>query len=455
MIRTSCFRAMSVAVILFTLTGCDAAAAGVPGERLTLTEAVEMALERYPAMGVSQASVEESGGGVREARAAWFPVLSISAGAQQYEEPMPVTPIHGFQFGLAPPFDETITLYSLNLEYTLFDGGGRLAGLRRAGELHRAALASLDGTRQDVTARVVSVYLGVLARQEILSAHDHRVAALESELARVEQFFREERSARVEVLRAEANLAAAEAEKVRARTALEVTERELALLVGADLERVRAEGLVGVTLSGSAHDPGPRNELISRALLSNSSVQEARHMRDAAKQGSAMAKSARWPRLLLDGSLFDQGDLEGNRVTEWKAAAVLNLPLFTGGMTTGRIARAKAAERGALEGLRLREYEVTKALDWALAALEEARARVESLTEAVEATEEVVKIEKLLLEAGSGTQTDYLDAEANLVTARANLVEARHGEIMARVDLARLLGELDGEWLSRHLEDHP
>ena len=58
-------------------------------------------------------------------------------------------------------------------------------------------------------------------------------------------------------------------------------------------------------------------------------------------------------------------------------------------------------------------------------------------------------------DTGSGTQTDYLDAEADLVNARANLVEAQHGEIAARVELARLTGHLDLEWIARHLENQP
>jgi outer membrane protein TolC len=53
-----------------------------------------------------------------------------------------------------------------------------------------------------------------------------------------------------------------------------------------------------------------------------------------------------------------------------------------------------------------------------------------------------------LLDAGSGTQTDFLNAEADLLTAQANLVEARHAEIAARVELARVAGELSLDWLA-------
>ena len=82
-------------------------------------------------------------------------------------------------------------------------------------------------------------------------------------------------------------------------------------------------------------------------------------------------------------------------------------------------------------------------------------ARIAALQSAVEQSAEVARIERLALEVGSGTQSDYLDAEANLLRARADLIEARHAEISARVELARVLGELSPEWLARTVESAP
>jgi hypothetical protein len=88
------------------------------------------------------------------------------------------------------------------------------------------------------------------------------------------------------------------------------------------------------------------------------------------------------------------------------------------------------------------ELQVEEAIDRALSGIREARARVESLVIAVARAEEVARIEQLLLETGSGTQTDFLSAEADLLAIRADLVDGRHAEIAARVDLARVTGEL-------------
>lgn len=424
-------------------------------ERLTLSEAVHMAIESHPAMGIARAGEEQASHAVGVARAAWFPTLSFTANATQYEEPVPVTPIHGFTLGLAPPFDETLAIYSLNLEYTLFDGGARMADMRRAGSQHDAARATLSGREQEMIAATVRAYLGVLSAREILAAHDQRVAALEAERARVAKFFEEERAAKVEVLRAEAALSAAEAERVRAKASLDVATQELSRTIGEKDGTLETNDLVGVALAENLPEEVQAGDLRPAALSHNPSVRAAKFNFDTARAGLSLAKSAMWPKLQVVGNIFDQGDLSGNRVDEWKAGALLSFPLFTGGETWKRIAEARAAEQAAGESVRMAEYNLERELDRALAAFEEARARVESLDRAALASEEVAKIEKLMLEAGSGTQTDYLDAEAALVTARANLVEAQHGEIMARAEIARVVGELDTEWIERHLENRP
>mgnify|MGYP003452643256 CR=1 FL=1 len=65
---------------------------------------------------------------------------------------------------------------------------------------------------------------------------------------------------------------------------------------------------------------------------------------------------------------------------------------------------------------------------------------------------EVARIEKLLLEVGSGTQIDYLDAESELAATRAARAENLGTALVARVELAHATGELSLDWLVRNLE---
>jgi len=80
-----------------------------------------------------------------------------------------------------------------------------------------------------------------------------------------------------------------------------------------------------------------------------------------------------------------------------------------------------------------------------------ARASAAALQTAVDQSAEVERIRQLSLQVGSGTETDYLQAEADLLSNRASLVQARHAEMAARVDLARATGELSEAWVERML----
>jgi len=386
-----------------------------------------------------------------EALAAWLPSVTFSAAATRYEERMAATPIHGFTPGSLPTFNDALGQYGINAAYTIFDGGRREGKIRGARSRLEAANASGADSRQQLIATVIKAYLAVLSGSEILKAHDYRINAMQAELSRAEQFFAQEKAAKVEVLRVQAALAAAEAEQERARARLTVAEKNLASLIGMGSEQTLADHLVPVSILDPAGETD--SMLYLTALAANPAIEQARRSVAAARADIAVARGARWPTLQLGGNWLDQGDFDGNRVDEWNVGATLSLPLFTGGSVKNRIAQSRAARLMAEEQLRLAELSVQREIDQTLAGLVEAQSRTASLSRSVESYAEVVRIEQLLVETGGGTQTDYLDAEAELVTVRAALAEARHAVIAARADLARLCGQLDQTWVSRYVEN--
>ena len=97
-------------------------------------------------------------------------------------------------------------------------------------------------------------------------------------------------------------------------------------------------------------------------------------------------------------------------------------------------------------------YLLIEHLDAALAAFTEADALTASLSKAVDQFANVVKAERLALQTGVGTQTDYLTAQADLLSARAQLAEAAMNRIVAHADIARVTGELSVDWIRENLE---
>jgi outer membrane protein TolC len=101
------------------------------------------------------------------------------------------------------------------------------------------------------------------------------------------------------------------------------------------------------------------------------------------------------------------------------------------------------------------ELDAREAVDRAWISFADAGARAVALARAADRLAEVARVQKLLLEVGSGTQVDYLAAEAELAKTRAGATEARTAALLAQVELARLAGELSPAWFRRTLEAAP
>ena len=434
----------------FVLAHAGAAGAEPAANRLTLAAAVERALSTHPSVGVARAAADEAKGAKGEATAARLPNLRVAASGARYEEPSIVSPIHGFEPALFPPFNDTVFQGSATLGYTLFDGGARGGRIGRARASLRAAESSVDAAGQALVSRVVRAYVDVVAKRRVLDAHEGRLHALESERGRVGQRYDVGRAAEVERLRIDAAVSSAEADRVRAAIQLDAAERDLARLIGGVQADASSSRLVPVVLADSILPP--RDSLGTWAAQRSPALAAARHHEAAASAAAAAARGARWPELKLTGTYAWYGDPDGYSATEWHGALQLSQALFTGGATTNAIRRADATRRQSSEQVRLSALDLERELDRALASGREARARAASLASAVARYAEVARIQQLLLESGSGTQTDYLNAESDLLTARAALEEARADQIAARAEVARVTGALDRDWIDRTLE---
>ena len=254
----------------------------------------------------------------------------------------------------------------------------------------------------------------------------------------------------MDLLRVEAALSRAEADRVSARARLDLAVRELRRLTGLGASELQSGSPLPIRLSRAILLD--RTQALTRAQRGSPPLEAARRNVLAAEAGRSEAKASRLPNLQLGARYADYGTIEGDFSGEWQATFQLSYPVFTGGRRTNVIRRAAAEERRATEALRLVELQMESGIDHALAAVQEAGALKEALAAAAEQSEEVARIEHLALEAGAGVQTDYLTAEAELFRARAALTQARHGEIAAAVQLARAMGDLSVTWLEQNLE---
>jgi len=135
-----------------------------------------------------------------------------------------------------------------------------------------------------------------------------------------------------------------------------------------------------------------------------------------------------------DGQLFAPKD-------QWFVGLKANWTIWEWGATffTARAAshQAAAADLDAQNQRRAVAVEVHNAL----AQTKAAAVSVDVAREAISSAQEAYRVEQALLQAGSATTTDLLDAQSALTTARLNLARAQYELAIQRVALARVTAE--------------
>ena len=329
---------------------------------------------------------------------------------------MVVAPLHRLDPNDPPEFDRTLAQGRLMLSWTVFEGGARRARIDAATARVQGSEAGARGARMDAILDVLDVYLRVLGAREALVAQRTHEEELESERARAEQLVAEGAAARLELLRAEAELAAARAQGVSADATLSVAEGDLARLVGLAPERIAGAPLGDVQINQAGSDGDGATASDHPVLV------QARGRIAAADAVAREAKAAWLPRLSGTGGLLEYGRGTREFTAEWQAGLQLEYPLFTGGARRARVA------------------------------VLEADSRSEALASAVARFEELVRVEALALEEGVGVQAEFLRALSGLHAARVARADAGRAEVATRARLARVEGRLDLDWIDTRLE---
>lgn len=421
---------------------------------LTVTAAIDRALASHPAVAAARAGVDVASADVGQARAGWLPAVSLDGSMSKFQKPMVVWPLHALDLRNPPTFDTELSQASLGASYTLFDFGARSSKVKAAESQKDAAKASLNATEQQLVARTLMAYLRVLSARGVLLAEDQRVAALTAEAKRARDRFSAGKVARVDTLRAAAELANAMADRVSSASNTELAERDLARLIGADFDAVHASALTTVRVAPAA-DAANRTAPSERTTSANADVLAATRRADAASASVGAAKAGRLPQFQATTAIVDRSNITGRWLSEWQVGVGMSWPIFTGGARQSAIDRAEANARAAQEQLRLMRLTTDQQVDEARSSYDAARARVAALDASVQQATEVARITAMARDVGEGTQTDYLIAEAALFRVRSGLVQARHALVAARVELARVLGELSRNWIVTSLESQP
>lgn len=392
----------------------------------TLEEALVSTYVSNPTLEAQRAALRATDELLPQALAGWRPSLRIESDLQASR----------IDSALGDSGLET-TSNALVLEQNLYEGGATVANVSRAERLVRAERARLVTTEQEVMLDAVTVYSNLLNDLAVLELAKQNESRLRQQLKATEDRLDVGDVTRTDVAQAEARVAGAVADRVRAQGVIRATKA--AYLNVIDLKPVALQPPPRLR---SLPESEAEAQKLAEAL--NPSIIAAEASLAAAREDVRLAQAALYPRLDLEGEL-DYTD-EPSTTVDWERTASLSLqlrvPLYQGGGEYASVRQNRQVvdqRRNDLDAVvRSVREEVTRA--WQ--ALMTARSSIMSIEEQVRAAAIALEGSRQEALVGQRTTLDVLDQEQDLFDAEVDLVAAQRDEIVASYQVKAAIGQL-------------
>ena len=400
---------------------------------LTFDDALQRALSANESLKVVAENVRIGEARVAEAQAAFLPDAAVNFQYLPWQK-FPEIRIPAGVFG---PEEQTFeaafarqNAVALEMSQPLYTGG-RLTGNR---SLQRAALTGseldFERARQQLNLRVVEAFYGALTTEQSLKVADEAIQLTTRQLELARARFEAGSVARLDVLRAEVDLANARARRIQVQANLNQAYQSLRTVLALPQSQPLA-------LRGTLDDllvPESRDAL-SQALPNRPDLRAFESRREMAEYAVDLANAEWKPTLAFTGNVAYQDD-SATTLLNWdnqnyQFGVAVRMPLFAAPGSAARRGVAKAQMRQAEHGL-------SAALDAGRLELETAWTDLLAATEvvatqqkALDLARESVTIAEVSYENGVITSAELNDAQVALLQTDLLLQQAKYVRILA------------------------
>lgn len=396
----------------------------------TLEQALSAAYTNNPALLAARAELRAVDEGVPRALANWRPNVSLSSDISRQ---------HTDFTNRTREREKTRTPRGASLSVTqpLFRGYRTEAQVREAESNVQAGRARLIAAEQNTLLRAVTAFMAVVRDQAVLDLNIGNEQVLRRQLEATRDRFRVGEITRTDVSQAEARLAGATADRIRAEGTLEISRAGYANVVGEAPGKLTPPP----ALSGL---PASLDESGGVALKNHPAIVAARFNEISAREAVRRVAGELLPTLNLVGTArrrFEASE-DDNRQDTGQIQLSLSVPLYQRGAVYSRLREAKqdaAQSRLDLEDAR---RNITASLRDAWETLATAKARIQAFRSQIQANEVALEGVQREAQVGSRTVLDVLDAEQELLDSRVSLVRAQRDEVVASYSLLEAIGSL-------------
>jgi len=415
--------------------------AAVHAESWTLDRAVATALERHPDARLARARVDGAQALVDQARSAWRPQVTLSGRYTETNSPMmafgSILNQRAFNFGL--DFNRPGNVDNLNatgtVAYNLYAGGRATAGRNAARAGTEAADLDLRAARHRLVAEVVRAALDLRKAREAVSAVEGGVRAYVAAVAVARARFDAGQLLKADLLSLEVQLAQTRETLSSARHGAALASRAFHFVVGLEPTETTVELPDADPALARLSLPDTRNFSQRPEILGlRARIRAAEAMVDVARGSRRPSVNA------FAGYQYDQGWKTDRHGDSWLAGVSVDLNVFDGGRTTGKIRQSGAELTQAKEMLRKATLGIGLEVEQARLAHADATERLSVSARAVEQAAESAALTRARFEKEAVLAADLIGAESRHLETRLRRTVAEADERLALVELRRALG---------------
>jgi len=384
------------------------------GETLTLLQVLQLADAKHPQLRASEAQIAIAEAGIKTAKAYPNPFANVGAGRQFVRVPGNVT-------GLVTTFGVEQPIERRELRNTRF---------RFADRLRESSEVALSQTRLGVLSGVRRAFFQILRRREEIEMARENLKLVEDLRQRIQVRVDVGEAGRLELIRAEAEVAAARTLVNSVELQLITANSQLQAAVGTPLPQ-------DLTLAGSLDPPRVlpaldevRQEAIGRHPAILLAQAEVRRAESRIPYEQALGRPQ--PSVRTDYDIFP--DVPNVRLS-------LSLPLPVWNKREGPIAEAVANSRRADALARAQQIEILAALEGAFGRYQLATQQLALFeTGLLREAQEALRAAGVAYQLGERGILEVLDAQRVLRQVRLNFLNAQYERQSALVDLDELRG---------------
>ena len=392
----------------------------------TLADVTVTALKNHPLILQSDADVAAAVARKGQAQSAWYPSVNLSTGYARVRTFSPTT-----NRNVTTP-DE---FARGDLNWMLYDFGRTGASVDRADANAAISRENAATTREDVVFVATVAFYNVLRAERTLEFQRENLRQQESLYRQASAFYEAGVRAKIDVVRAEANL-------YDARALLSQAENDLRVARITLLQRIGVDGPPEFGLSGQLPEmrlPGTLPDWIAEAERNRPELRALVERERAATESLRLARAGYLP-FLVGTAGYGYGAEEVPLQQNYGLSVTLNYPLFSGFLTREQAKEALATISSTQYELIETKRRVRLQVEVSAYSVQEAQERLSARKKQRDASEENLRLATARYEVGAGDIIEMTDAQAQMVQSDTETINSAFDYAVSHASLLRAMG---------------